>query len=104
MGPLSWVILGALIGGLTFCLFKIRAWAQSLAIFKGKRIYVYLKIVRGILRAIIKDADDTNIDADDIMEVSDEELYQMYLDGKITWEQYIAMRNGEEILYDIKYP
>ena len=38
MGPLSWVILGALIGGLTFCLFKIRAWAQSLAIFKGKRI------------------------------------------------------------------
>ena len=38
MGPLSWIILGALIGGIAFCLFKIKAWAQALATFRVGKV------------------------------------------------------------------
>lgn len=103
MGPLSWIILGALIGGIAFCLFKIKAWAQTLAIFRGKTVYIYLKKVCGKLKAIIRSNGEV-IENEEIKEITEEELYQMYLDGQISREQYIALKNDREILYSTKYP
>ncbi|MEE0894956.1 MAG: hypothetical protein U0M28_03235 [Bacteroidales bacterium] len=104
MGPLSWIILGALIGGIAFCLFKIKAWAQALATFRNRVIYIHLKKEWGKLKARIKYGNGEIIEDEEIQEITNDELYQLYLDNRITWDQYIALKNEQEILLDKKYP
>lgn len=105
MGPLSWVIIGALIGGsIAFVIIKIKAWAQSLAILKGRGVYVKLKRVYGKLKTILRYSDDRIAGEETIREVSDDELYQLYLDGEITYSQYLDLKNDKETQIDVKWP
>jgi hypothetical protein len=39
-----------------------------------------------------------------IKEISDSELEQLWLDGKITYDQYIALKREQQVLLDTKYP
>lgn len=104
MGPLSWIIIAALVGGIAFCLFKIRAWAQALATLRNKTIRIYLKKVRGKLITILKYLTGETIEEEEIKEISDSELEQLWLDGKITYDQYIALKREQQVLLDTKYP
>ena len=53
---------------------------------------------------ICHDSASSQIFLANIQEITNYELYQLYLDNRITWDQYIALKNEQEILLDKKYP
>ena len=105
MGPLGWVIVGALVGGgIAFAIVKIKAWAQGLAILNNRNVYVNLKRVYGKLKTILRYSDNSIAKEEVIREVSDDELYQLYKDGEITYQQYVNLRSSREVQIDVKRP
>lgn len=105
MEILSWIIIGALLGGgIAFAIVKIKAWAQGLAILNNRNVYVNLKRVYGKLKTILRYSDDSIAKEEVIREVSDDELYQLYKDGEITYQQYLDLKYSKEVEIDVKYP
>ena len=104
MGPLSWIIIGALVGGIVFAIYKIKAWAQAYALLKQRKVYIYLKKVWGKLRTILKYSNGDEIENEEIKEISDSELYELCEKGEISYDQYIKLKEGKEVYIDVKYP
>lgn len=105
MGPLSWVIIGALVGGsIALAIVKIKAWAQGLAILKNRNVYVNLKRVYGKLKTILRYSDHSIAKEEVIREVSDDELYQLYKDREISYQQYMDLKGSKEVGIAVKRP